>query len=214
MHISEGVLSAPVLIGCGAFSAVGIAIGVAKLDEKSMVQTAVVSSALFVATLIRVPIGMSSVHLILNGLAGMLLGWRAFPAFAVAFFLQAMLFGVGGFSTLGVNVMMMATPGVLVGLALRPMAQRGSPQTAFAAGAIAGALSILFAGTILAGVLVTSGEEFTAAAGLVLAAHVPIMIVEGLVTGGAVGFLRRVRPEALGAVDDQNPLVAATETTP
>jgi len=214
MHISEGVLAAPVLIGCGAASAVGVAIGVAKLDEKAMVQTAVVSSALFVATLIRVPIGVSSVHLILNGLAGMLLGWRAFPAFGVAFFLQAMLFQVGGFSTLGVNVLMMATPGVLIGLALRPMAQRGSPQTAFVAGATAGALSILFAGVILAGVLVTSGEEFQTAAGVVLAAHVPIMIVEALVTGGAVAFLKRVRPEALGTSETLAPVQHPTESTP
>ncbi len=213
MHISEGVLSVPVLLGCGVFSAAGVAIGLAKLDEKSMVQTAVVSSALFVATLIRVPMPPSSVHLILNGLAGMLLGWRAFPAFAIAFFLQAMVFQVGGFSTLGVNVMMMATPGVIVGLALRPMAQRGSPQRAFVAGAIAGALSILLAGMILAGVLVTSGKHFTTAAGVALAAHIPIMIIEALVTGGAVAYLRRVRPEALGATDDGAPLPQPTEST-
>jgi len=198
MHISEGVLSAPVLIGCGVAAAGGVAVGLAKLDEKSMVQTAVVSSALFVATLIRVPIGPSSVHLVLNGLAGMLLGWRAFPAFAVAFFLQALLFSVGGFSTLGVNIVMMATPGVALGLLLRPVAQRANPRVAFLAGATAGALSIFFAGLILALVLITTGTEFRNAAGLVLAAHLPIMIVEGLVTGGAVGFLRRVRPEALG----------------
>ena len=71
----------------------------------------------------------------------------------------------------------------------------------------------MFAGVILAGVLVTSGEEFTAAAGIVLAAHVPIMILEGLVTGGAVGLLRRVRPEALGAADvlPQNTVPAPAE---
>ncbi len=198
MHISEGVLSAPVLFGCGAFAVGQVAIGVTKLDEKSMVQTAVVSSALFVATLIRVPVGVSSVHLILNGLAGMLLGWRVFPAFAVAFVLQAILFSVGGFSTLGVNIVMMATPGFVFGAALRPLAHRGSAGQAFWAGAAAGALSVFFAGAILAAVLMTTGEEFFATAGLVLAAHVPVMVVEGLVTGSAVAYLKRVRPETLG----------------
>jgi cobalt/nickel transport system permease protein len=214
MHISEGVLSAPVLIGCGALAAAGIAAGLRQLDEKTMVQTAVVSSALFVATLIRVPIGPSSVHLVLNGLAGMLLGWRAFPAFAVAFFLQALLFGVGGFSTLGVNIVMMATPGVVLGLMLRPVAQRAGPKRAFAAGLAAGALSILFAGLILAVVMVSTGEEFRAAAGLVLAAHIPVMIIEGLVTGGAVGFLRRVRPEALGIVNSAKRSLSTTVEQP
>jgi cobalt/nickel transport system permease protein len=214
MHISEGVLSAPVLIGCGGLAVGGIAIGLRQLDEKTMVQTAVVSSALFVATLIRVPIGPSSVHLVLNGLAGMLLGSRAFPAFAVAFVLQALLFGVGGFSTLGVNIVMMATPGVALGLLLRPAVQRTGPRRAFIAGAIAGALSILFAGLILALVMFSTGEEFRAVAGVVLVAHIPIMIVEGLVTGGAVGFLRRVRPEALGIVAPANePIVTPLEQT-
>ncbi len=198
MHISEGVLSAPVLLVSGAIALAGVGVGVAKLDEKSMVQTAVVSSALFVATLIRVPVGVSSVHLILNGLAGMLLGWRVFPAFAVAFVLQAMLFTVGGFSTLGVNIVMMATPGFVFGAALRPLAHRGSEAQAFWAGAAAGALSVFFAGVILAAVLISSGEEFFATAGMVLAAHVPVMVVEGLVTGSTVAYLKRVRPETLG----------------
>lgn len=215
MHINEGVLAAPVLVGCGALAAAGVAAGISRLDEKSMVQTAVVSSALFVATLIRVPMGPSSVHLILNGLAGMLLGWRVFPAFAVAFFLQAILFGVGGFSTLGVNVVMMATPGLALGLALRPVAQRGGARAAFWSGAVAGALAILLSGVLLAAILLTTGQEFRNAAALVLAAHVPVMLVEGLVTGGAVAFLKRVRPEALGpSPRDGLTTSSAVEQTP
>jgi len=198
MHISEGTLSAPVLIGCGVIAAGGVAVGLAKLDEKSMVQTAVVSSALFVATLIRVPIGPSSAHLVLNGLAGMLLGWCAFPAFAVAFLLQAFIFSVAGFSTLGVNIVMMATPGVALGLLLRPVARHATYRVAVGAGVIGGAGSIFLSGVILAIVLISTGREFHNVAGVVLLAHIPIMVVEGIVTGGAVGFLRRVRPEALG----------------
>ncbi len=212
MHISEGVLSAPVLLAGGALAIGGVAIGVIKLDEKSMVQTAVVSSALFVATLIRVPLGVSSVHLVLNGLAGILLGWRVFPAFAVAFLLQAVLFGVGGFSTLGVNVVMMGLPGFLLGAAFQPLVRRGSVRVAFWAGTAAGSLSILLAGLILALILVSTGEEFRATAGLVIAAHVPVMAIEGLVTGGALAYLKRVRPEVLGA-SESIPIAAAEPST-
>ena len=35
-------------------------------------------AAFFVASLIHVPIGFSSAHLILNGLLGVVLGWAAF----------------------------------------------------------------------------------------------------------------------------------------
>ena len=42
-------------------------------------------------------------HLILNGLLGMLLGWAAFPSIFVALMLQAILFQYGGITVLGVN---------------------------------------------------------------------------------------------------------------
>ena len=85
-----------------------------------------------------------------------------------------------------------------MGLLLRPVARRASYRIAVAAGAAAGALAIFLSGVILAAVLITTGSEFRSVAGAVLLAHIPIMVVEGIVTGGAVGFLRRVRPEALG----------------
>lgn len=197
MHISEGVLSAPVLIGGGALALAGVAAGTAKLDERNIVPTAVTSSALFVATLIRVPIGPSSVHLILNGLAGVLLGWRVFPAFAMALLLQALLFGIGGFSTLGVNTVIMAAPGLASYAVYRLIAQRSTNSGVFWGGFLAGGLSIVLGGVLLAVALITTGEEFTAVAGYVLAAHVPVVVIEAIVTGTTLRFLKRVRPELL-----------------
>ena len=92
MHISEGVLSAPVLITGAVLSAAGIAIGLRKMSYDKIPEVAVLSSAFFVASLIHVPIGPSSVHLVLNGLLGILLGWMAFPSILVALSLQALLF--------------------------------------------------------------------------------------------------------------------------
>jgi cobalt/nickel transport system permease protein len=43
----------------------------------------VLSATFFVASLIHVPVGPSSVHLIMSGLAGLVLGWTAFPALFV-----------------------------------------------------------------------------------------------------------------------------------
>ncbi len=76
------------------------------------------AAAFFVASLIHVPIGPSNVHLILNGIVGLLLGWAAFPAILIALVLQAMLFQYGGISTLGVNTIIMALPAVTCGLLL------------------------------------------------------------------------------------------------
>jgi len=96
MHISEGVLSGPVLVSGAALAAVGTAIGLKKLDYDHIAQAGILSAAFFVASLIHVPIGPSNAHLILNGLVGLLLGWAAFPVILVALVLQAMLFQFGG----------------------------------------------------------------------------------------------------------------------
>ena len=112
MHISEGVIAAPVLIAGAAGAVAGCAIGLKKLDMENTPKVAVLSSAFFVASLIHVPIGPTSVHLVLNGLVGFLLGWISFPALLVALLLQAVLFQFGGITTLGVNTVVMALPAV------------------------------------------------------------------------------------------------------
>ena len=113
MHISEGVLSAPVLIAGAAFAAAGISIGLKKMDNEKIPQVAVLSSAFFVASLIHIPIGPSNIHLVLNGINGILLGWICFPSILVALALQAILFQFGGITVLGVNTVNMAIPGII-----------------------------------------------------------------------------------------------------
>lgn len=198
MHIQEAVVSTPVLAAGAALAAAGVAVGVIKLDNRTMVQTALLASAFFVASLLRVPIGATSAHLILNGLTGMLLGWAVFPAVAVALALQAVLFGFGGLSTLGVNIVVMGLPGLCAYYLFGAMARRArSGRAAFAAGFGAGVFGIALGAVLLAAALRLSGAGFGPIAALVLGAHIPVMLIEGVVTGAAVAFLRRVRPETL-----------------
>jgi cobalt/nickel transport system permease protein len=60
-------------------------------------------------------------------------------------------------------------------------------------------VSILFGAILLAGVLIAAGHEFETLAQTVVLAHVPVAVIEGLVTASAVLFLRKVRPELLDA---------------
>ena len=64
-------------------------------------------------------------------------------------------------------------------------------------GAIAGAVGVSFSGVILAAALFTSGDEFWATAGYALAAHVPALIIEAIVVGACVTFLKKARPDML-----------------
>lgn len=198
MHVSEGVLSAQVLLAGACLTAAGVAFGLKRVDYDKLPQVALLSSVFFMATLIHVPIGPSAAHLVLNGVCGLLLGWAAFPAILVGLTLQALLFQYGGLTTLGVNTFTMAFPAVLFGLLCRrPIF---SPRTLArqAAEFIAGAGSMFVSGLLVAACLVATGESFLAAARLIVLAHVPVMIIEGLLTVFVVEFLRKVRPEMLG----------------
>jgi len=195
MHISEGVLSAPVLLAGAGAAALGTAVGLSRVDYDRLMTVAILASAFFVATLVHVPVGPVSAHLVLNGLLGFMLGWAAFPAILVGLTLQAALFQYGGFTTLGVNTINMALPAVLCFYAFRPLIRR--PGGRYLGGFLCGACSVLLAGLMTAMSLAFSEEGFMTAAKLVLAAHLPVMAVEGFITAGAVAFLGRVRPELL-----------------
>ena len=199
MHISEGILAAPVLGAGMVAAAAGVGYGLYRMDYDRVPRVAVLSSAFFVASLIHVPIGPSSVHLILNGLAGLILGWAAFPALLVALFLQAAFFQFGGLTTLGVNVVTMALPAALCYHLFGRLVRRGGDRAAAVGAFAAGALSVLLAGLLWSLCLLTTGEEFAGAVAIGLVAHVPVMLIEGVLTATAVMFLRKVRPELLEA---------------
>ena len=113
MHIAEGVLSAPVLITGAVVAAGAVAYGLKKLDPRQVMMAAILGAAFFVASLIHIPVGPSSVHLLLNGLLGVLLGWSAVPVIFVGLLLQAILYGFGGLTVLGVNTATMGLGAVL-----------------------------------------------------------------------------------------------------
>lgn len=196
-HIPDGVLSAPVLIAGALVSAGLLTLALRRLDYERLPQAAVLAAAFFVSSLISIPIGPSSVHLLLNGLMGLLLGWTAVPALLVALVLQAAFFGFGGVLVLGVNTMNMAVPALVCALAVAPLARRVAPRRLFWVGAAAGTLGVLLTAVLVALSLGLSGEPFVPAARVLAIAYLPLAAVEALITGTVVAFLQRVDPELL-----------------
>ncbi|WP_295403544.1 cobalt transporter CbiM [uncultured Thiocystis sp.] len=196
-HIPDGVLSAPVLIVGGLVSVGLLTVALRRLDYDRLPQTAVLSAAFFVSSLINVPVGPSSVHLLLNGLMGLLLGWTALPALFVALVLQAAFFGYGGILVLGVNTMNMALPALLCALLLAPWMRRVATPRLFWIGAAAGGLGVLMTGVLVALSLGLSGKAFLPAAGVLVVTYLPLALVEAVITGTVVAFLARVAPELL-----------------
>jgi cobalt/nickel transport system permease protein len=204
MHIYEGVLAGTpegqvvLLVGTAA-AAVGTAIGLRKLDYERVPQVALLSAAFFVASLIHVPLGPTSMHLVLGGLLGLVLGWAVFPAVSVALILQAVFFSFGGPTTLGLNIAVMALPALVSYYLFHSAVRKGTEPWVFAIGFAAGSTAILLGALLTACVLVLSGKSFQAFAPVVLIGHLPLAAIDGLVTASVVVLLRKVRPELLDA---------------
>jgi cobalt/nickel transport system permease protein len=181
----------PVIAAGWAFAAGGLAIGLKKTPVKKLPETALVSSVLFLASLVHVPAGPSSIHLTLLGLAGIVLGWSAIPALFIALLLQGFLFQFGGLLSLGVNTTAMGTAALAGGLVFRIIPKRLRLPGAFAGGFIA-----VIAGTVLVtAALFLSHLELKAAAALLFAANLPLAAVEGVMTLFIVAFLSKMLPE-------------------
>lgn len=197
-HIPDGVLSAPVLAGGGLIAAAGLTVALRRLDERTIPRTAILAAMFFTCSLVAVPVGPSSVHLLLSGLMGLVLGILTIPAVMIGLILQAVLFGFGGLTTLGVNTVNIAAPGVIFGALFSPWVTRASAAQAAVLAGLCAALCVAATGGGVALALALSSSEFVPSAKIILITYVPLMIGETLITGFAVAFLKRVKPDALG----------------
>lgn len=280
VHISEGVLSPSWWVGGFVLAALLLAWSLRRLRDDEIPRVALLTAAVFVSSLIHVPLGTTSVHLLLSGLLGILLGRRAVLAVAVGLVLQALLIQHGGYTSLGVNVCVIALPALLCGalfcglhrlpLACHPIGRgllvagsallwtlgatfclllaarriqqgwdagwasplptavygdvlRSTLQPAvllgaallaagaawlerrlenepeFPLGLLIGGLAVLLTVGLNCAVLTFGAVEDCEVPALVLLlAHLPVAVLEGVVLGFAVGFLARVKPELLG----------------
>ncbi len=197
MHISEGVLATEVWVGGYVVAGLVTAAIIKKLDSEDLPKISVITSVFFVASLIHIPLGPTSIHLIVNGLVGMVLGPAAFLSIFVGLTLQALLFQHGGITPLGANAVMMGIPALCAYGVFNLRKKIPLKHAEFIFGAMAGLTGTVLSGVFLATLLALSGEAFYGVAKAALWAHVPIMIIEGLLTGFTAAFLHKVKPEIL-----------------
>jgi cobalt/nickel transport system permease protein len=113
VHIADGVLGWPwLLAGFAVAGALALAASW-RVREEEVPPIALLTAAFFVASSIHVKLGPTSVHLLLNGLVGIVLGWRAPLAILLGVTLQALLIPHGGLSTIGVNATTEMLPALL-----------------------------------------------------------------------------------------------------
>ncbi len=196
MHISEGVLSIEVAVAGAVLSLPFLVYAYKGLETQDLPKTALMSALFFVGSFIHFPIGVTNIHLVLNGLVGAMLGMRAFLAIFIALILQALLMGYGGVSSLGVNLFMMALPALLSALIFKKAIKfAGVKQKILFF--VCGFVSVLFSSLLLALFLALSGEKFLEGAKIAFVASLPLMALEGFITMLALGFIQKSYPEIL-----------------
>ena len=199
MHISEGILKAEIIIPAAVAAGVWVAYLLYRLNFKDIPKIACMSAIFFVASFIHIPLGPTAIHLVLGGLVGAFLGVNAIIAIVVGLLLQALFFGYGGISVLGVNLLMIAVPTIFARyfVKLSFKEQKYQKIYRYICWFLVGFIPLLCSSLILSGVLVLNGKEFLAISGLALAANFPLMIVEGIISLFAISFIYRVNKELL-----------------
>lgn len=212
MHISEGILPAQLCIGGYGLTSLITWYCLRQINrlpnpQASIPKASLLTAAFFVASSIHIPIPPASVHLVLNGLLGTVLGYYAFPAILIGLFFQGIMFGHGGLTTLGINALIMGLPALLAYqiFQLRHVLGNGFKESlsmsifGFIAGATAVGVSTLIFFTLIITNIPSGFDESLERKALywLMISHIPLMGIEGILTAMVVGFLRRVMPEIL-----------------
>ncbi len=199
MHIPDGFLDTKTWITVAAASGAAVAYAVKKvnkeLEEKDPPLMGVLAAFIFAAQMINFPVaGGTSGHFIGGALAAILLGpWKAILVMLSVISVQALLFGDGGITALGANVLNMAIIAPLLAYWIYQALRRFSmPGGAFVAGLVSTIITALAATTELA---VSGTSPFIITASLMAGWHLVIGLGEGLITATTIGYLARVRPD-------------------
>lgn len=215
MHISEGIIRGVPAIAYTAAGLTLMAVGAHRMkalvkdhpERKPLLGMG--GAFIFFVSLIPIPAftGTCS-HPCGSPLAGILLGpWVGIALTGLSLLLQAAFFAHGGFSTWGANVITLGVGGALFGwLAYRIARSMGlSIRAAAAAGGLIGdVMTYLIAGLSLGYILSNSPTpqySFTGYLAVIYGAYLPtqgpIAIGEMFVTGLAIHYIYKQRPEVL-----------------
>lgn len=209
MHMADALLSPAVGLGFMALSGGALAYSARKLseedDERKTALMGVLGAFVFAAQMINfsIPGTGSSGHLVGGVLLIMLLGpYAAFITLSSVLIVQSLFFADGGILALGANVWNMAFYTAFAGWPLyRLFASQNPTRRRITVAALVipvltlelGALTVVLQ-TTLSGRSELPFDKFIL---LMAGIHLPIGLIEGMVTAAVINFVFQLRPEAV-----------------
>ena len=195
MHLADGVLNTPAVVATSVAAGALIINSIRNIDNEEIPKISIMAAAFFVFGLMSYPAGPSTVHPLLGGLLGIMLGWRSPLAVFIGLLLHAAIFQHGGFTTIGINTLIVAIPAIIGHLFFKA-AMKKDRSISISAG-ITAALSVALTVVMLLTVLAMVNENYKEIIYILGIGHIPLLIAEGVLTGIVVKFLNDTRPEIL-----------------
>ncbi len=198
MHIGDGLLPAEVWVGGSVIAAGALALSVRRFDESRVPQLGVLTGLFFVASSLKIPLPPAgSVHFVLNGLLGVLLGGQSFPCVLVALFFQYVFLAHGGLTTLGVNALILGGGAAVARLVFRLLVRGPTERFLGWAAFLAGSSAVLASAALFVLAMYLGGAPLDLVGRVVVVPHLPVALLEGVLTASSVRFIARVKPELI-----------------
>ena len=229
MHMSDGIVNAPISAVLGLVAAAGLGFSLARaragqssdLDNRTAPMAGLVAAFIFAVQMINFPVlpGVSG-HLLGGALAAILVGpWLGALCVGIVLVVQALLFADGGLTALGANITNMALIGTWVGfaiaIALRKLARRshGGLVTVAFVSALVNTVIASLGFVVEYAIGGAGGSSLATVAVAILGVHVLIGVGEGIITALTVGAVASVRPDLVYLLRQLPARTATTATT-
>lgn len=190
MHLSDGILPVGLCMAGHVTALAAVALTSRRLEDREIPRMGIFSAALFSITLLHIPLGGTSLHPGLYGLAGLLLGRRSIPVIYVTLLFQSLIFQHGGLISLGVNTLFISM-GALCGWLIWDKL----PLKADYKAALAGFAGIIFPALLVSGTL--TWLQYGKGMLFFMLLYIPAAVVEGIITLFIVRFFKHAQPGVL-----------------
>jgi cobalt/nickel transport system permease protein len=214
MHIPDGYLTLSVAIPAFIITILfwGIAIKKIKITDQQVPIMGLLTALFFAAMFMNFPIiGGTSAHLLGGASIGLILGpFSGLVSMTIIIVLQAFLFGDGGLTSLGANILNMGIIGVFIPCIIFSGINRITKLDGkkmfgaiFIAAFLGDVLAAISAGTELGLSTPTFQYGLSVAVPTMAINHSIIGVAEGIVTVVLIGTLLKLRPDVL----EQSPIL-------
>lgn len=202
MHISDGVLPLEVVVVTTGLASVLIIYSLKSLKEEEIPKISLLTATFFVLSLISIPIGPTSIHPLLCAILGIILGWRSTLAVFVGLLLHAIIFQHGGLTTLGANTLLVSIPALLSHLLFKQLRNKVSRISLLST--MIGGFAVFLTVGLLILILIASSPYFYegtfSVIRLLLIGYLPLVFIEGIITGFVIKILMQVRPSFITGI--------------